>query len=415
MRILIVSSDQIPHVGGKSTHILDLKDGLIKNDMECEVISLASINKLLKTAIKFLLSPVRLFNRDMYIYFSRYLTGKLLNYKVLSICKRQTIDFIAFQDAMAAYFLKGTVKNYQIPCSLTMHTYFGIENSLDKKNSRIGDRIYTTYLNHELESLQVVQSIIAVDARIKQHILTTIETEKQKKKLSVININEIANFTNIDLFSINNEQNKEIRKAFRDKYNISDNTFVVACTRRLVEKNGVINAVRAMKFLKNKSIKLIIGGDGPQREEIEAFIIENQLEENILLLGEIRGDEIRRLYYASDISIVPSITVNGLQEATSISAIESMAVGLPTIASNIGGLAQLIKSNETGILVNEGDSLQIANAIQLLKDNNLIYNKIQINARKYIESHHSHIVSSKKYLEEFKKTIKIINFNSTDI
>lgn len=58
--------------------------------------------------------------------------------------------------------------------------------------------------------------------------------------------------------------------------------------------------------------------------------------------------------------IIPSIPVSGVIEAISISALEDMGVGEPIIASNIGGLQEIIKDKETGLLFEPGNAKQLA-------------------------------------------------------
>lgn len=83
-----------------------------------------------------------------------------------------------------------------------------------------------------------------------------------------------------------------------------------------------------------------------------------------------------------------------------------MACGLPTIASNIGGLKQLIKNKITGILVDEARPEKIAEAIIKLINDKEYYFNIKRDAREYIINKHSHTESSKKYLIEFNKFLK---------
>lgn len=68
MKILFVASDNIPHIGGKSTHILDLRDGLESNAVDCNLISLSSLGKKQLCFLKMVLIPLRLINKDLYVY-----------------------------------------------------------------------------------------------------------------------------------------------------------------------------------------------------------------------------------------------------------------------------------------------------------------------------------------------------------
>lgn len=398
MRVIFVASDFIPHIGGKSSHILDLIDGLKNESVECDIISQKSIRKNRLFIIKLLLSPIRIISSLLYVYILNIIIGKEIKRILTCYLESNQADIISFQDAWAAYFGIKVLKKHNIPCVLTMHTYIAVEYTLDqKKKSWLTNYLYRKYYRKEVFALQNVNEVIVVDNRIYQHVLSIFTNYKNiKTKLT-----EIINFTNVDKFNIAIPSK---RSRLRLYYNYNENMFIVICARRLVEKNGVINLVKAMELLKNHNdILALIAGDGPQRENIEEYIYQYNLQERVRLLGSLDTDQLIDYYKMADVSVVPSITVSNLQEATSITAIESMSCGLPTIASNIGGLKQLIKHYYNGLLVTEGDYCQIAESILLLKNNKMLYNSISKNARDYIEKNNSHIMAAKRYLEVFKK------------
>jgi glycosyltransferase involved in cell wall biosynthesis len=83
----------------------------------------------------------------------------------------------------------------------------------------------------------------------------------------------------------------------------------------------------------------------------------------VMALGRVRHENMPSLIQASDIVIIPSVPVAGVEEATSILALEAMACGRTVIASNIGGLREIIEPNQTGILVAPGDPEALADEI----------------------------------------------------
>ena len=240
MNILYLSSDRIPHIGGKSTHILDLINGLESNGITCHLISLASIGKIQTVFLKLILIPLRVINRELYFYFFKEVWGRKLNSLVYNYCKHNKIDFISVQDAWAAYSIKRSVPKLKVPVILTMHTYLGIENLLDRKTSKIGQFVYIKTLNKEKSALEVVDKIVAVDNRIKKHIENVI-AKHSAANVRCITVVSIMNFTNIEKFRIPTKIEKQ---RFRKEFKASDSQFLVRCARRLVEKNGVINLVK---------------------------------------------------------------------------------------------------------------------------------------------------------------------------
>ena len=386
-------------MGGKSTHILDLIDGLKNNDIECKLFTQKQYGEKKLRLLRYMLAPVYLLNRDAYVYLYFEIWAKILARQVLGIIKNNHIEGISAQDAFAAYALSKIKRYITCPITLTMHTYFGIENSLDKeKVNFLTDRIYHLRLKHELVSLDTVDNIVAVDERIKESINEEIRKAKEpnvtcKRCLS------IQNFTNIDRFyPIKSCKEKRM---LREKHNIPESSFVILCARRLVEKNGVEFAVKAMALVKNDDAVLVIAGGGPQLANIKNIIEKAGLNQKVILLDAVPQKEIDSLYHMSDIAVVPSITVNGLQEATSISALEAMSCGLPTIASSIGGLKEMITDGVNGLLTEERNSQEIADAIDLLSTDKDLYNRISAESREFVETKHSHLVTALTYYDIF--------------
>lgn len=398
--ILIISSDHIPHIGGKSTHIMSLMDGIKRNGEEAYLFTQSQYPRIILTTIKLLLSPVMFYDRTLFQHLYNKIWRGILCKRTLKLYNKLHPSCISCQDACAAASLKKIRSKVDCPIILTMHTYFGIENGLDNKFDDLKKRLYTYNLNYELESLEVADKIIAVDDRIKKHVQDTIASLSKKVQVRTRSCVSIENFTNVDIFTPGTEADKE--KA-REKLGIKANAFVIICARRLVEKNGVIYAVEAMKKASDEAI-LLIAGDGPQREAIEKRISELGLEAKVRLLGSVSSAEIVGLYKAADCSLVPSVTVNGLQEATSISALEAMSCGLPTIASRIGGLIQIISDGENGYLIDERDPVQISEAIDRLRDET-VRREMSRNARNYVVDNHSHVVGARDYLNQFKETL----------
>lgn len=108
----------------------------------------------------------------------------------------------------------------------------------------------------------------------------------------------------------------------------------------------------------NKSFdfKLIIIGEGEEREKLEKLIKMRRLGKNIFLPGKI--EDARRFLKAFDIFVFPS-----LSEAMPYALIEAGFAGLPIIASRVGGIPEIIKDGENGVLVSAKDIFELRDAI----------------------------------------------------
>lgn len=154
---------------------------------------------------------------------------------------------------------------------------------------------------------------------------------------------------------------------------------VAIVTRRLVDKNGVIHLARASEFLKDPRLKFLMIGDGPERAAVEGEF-RRHLDGRVTFLGNKRHEEIVAYYSAADFSVLPS-----LMEATSISGLEAMAAGLPLVGTAVGGIPELIRPGENGLLCRPADPRDLAEKISLLLAGDLA--AMGARSRRLVEEH----------------------------
>jgi glycosyltransferase involved in cell wall biosynthesis len=133
--------------------------------------------------------------------------------------------------------------------------------------------------------------------------------------------------------------------------------------RRLVPKNGVHVAIEALKLLPDGIVHLAIAGDGPLAADLRRIAEQPGLFGRVRFLGSLTRKQLLPLMAHSAGVIVPSVPYEGVVEATSLSVIESFACGVPVIASNIGGLTELIRNESTGLLFPAGDVRSLASSM----------------------------------------------------
>lgn len=121
--------------------------------------------------------------------------------------------------------------------------------------------------------------------------------------------------------------------------------------------------------------KLIIIGDGPERENASKLAHTLGIRDKIIFLG--KSNEIERILCFSDLFLLPSE-----KESFGLAALEAMAHGVPVISSNAGGLPEVIKDGFSGFLFDIGDVNAMADkAIQLLSDEKALA-KMKVDAEK---------------------------------
>ena len=140
---------------------------------------------------------------------------------------------------------------------------------------------------------------------------------------------------------------------------------------RLEEPKDFLTLVKAFKILKdNNKIKynLVIVGDGPDRSKIETYIKQNNLENNIFLVGS--QDDVAKFYKTAKLFVLSTES-----EGLGMVIIEAMKFGLPVIATDAPyGPRDIIRNNEFGILTPVGDEKLLAQEINKLLENEELYN-----------------------------------------
>ena len=113
---------------------------------------------------------------------------------------------------------------------------------------------------------------------------------------------------------------------------------------RIIKEKGVLNLIKAFKNIKKS--KLYIAGDGPDIEKVKKYIHENNMEDTVKLLGYLNSSQVKEYVRKARFIVVPSIWY----ENCPYSVLETLAMGKPIIGSNLGGIPELVKDNETGLI-----------------------------------------------------------------
>ncbi len=157
-----------------------------------------------------------------------------------------------------------------------------------------------------------------------------------------------------------------------------------------------------LKVRKSMPCKLLFLGTGAGIEEVREIVKENNVEKEVVFLGENR--KVDKFVASADLLLLPSS-----QESFGLAALEAMAYGVPVIATKVGGIPEVVVDGESGFLSCPGDVEKMSkDAVSLLSDPEL-YRKISQGAQKRALENFSVAKILPKYVEVYKRAIREIN------
>jgi glycosyltransferase involved in cell wall biosynthesis len=154
---------------------------------------------------------------------------------------------------------------------------------------------------------------------------------------------------------------------------------------RLSHEKGLEYLIRAVEYLNREKydVKVSLCGDGPERERLSGLVRESGLSDSVKFHGYIPwGKELSRISSGSDLFVLPSHS-----EGVPKVLLEAMAAGLPVIATNVGGIPDIITNNENGILIPPGSPEAIADAVKLVMENSSLREKLIENGYGFVKNH----------------------------
>ena len=144
------------------------------------------------------------------------------------------------------------------------------------------------------------------------------------------------------------------REALRDELRLDGDVLVFA--GRLGPQKALPVALDALAAV--EEVSLVVAGDGPEREALERRTAEVGLAARVRFLGSVPRERVLRLFRAADASVLPSAWENFPH-----TVVEALAVGCPVIATAVGGVPEVVRDGENGLLVPPRDPAALAAAI----------------------------------------------------
>lgn len=210
-----------------------------------------------------------------------------------------------------------------------------------------------------------VKKIISVSEKIRD---ITAPAIRDKNKLAVV-------YSGIDL---NRYDNTDTLNVIRREFRIPEDVKIIGNLSALADHKDypVFLETASILLKRNNRMRFVIAGEGPEEERIRKRIKELHLEKDVIMLGFRR--EIASVMQSLDVFLMTSKT-----EGLGTILIEAFAAGVPVVATSAGGIPELVKNGETGLLCQPGNAEELATAVEQMCSNNELRLKIQAAARNF--------------------------------
>jgi len=208
------------------------------------------------------------------------------------------------------------------------------------------------YFSPDIHLMKRVAKAVVLNDRLQSRL------EQQKD----LDVTVIPNGIDLDEFPVSSNETARVK----EKYEFD--TPSVMFTGTITPQKGVEVLVKAAKIVEENTDRevtfLLVGNDELDEEyanRVKEYVRTNGLEDTVRLTGYVPYEDLKALYTACDIFVLPSY-----EEGMPMVLLEALASGKPLVGSDIGGIAMQVEDSSNGYLVTPGDEKMIAEHIRLL-------------------------------------------------
>lgn len=358
MKILIFSLTYFPHIGGAEVAVKEITNRI--DNTEFDLIC-ARLDRKLPKQEK--IGNINVYRVGWGCKIDKYLYPVLANLQARKLHKKKNYQIIqaimAMWGGIAALFFKWL--NPQIKYLLTMQS--GDTDEFIHCRTWFWAPIYAQ-VYREADYIQAISQYLAQRARQFGY----------KGEISVIP-------NGVDI-------------GFSQQYDVEKNKKTIITVSRLVEKNGVEYLIKAMSFV---DAKLFIIGEGKDEKKLRKLVENLKISDKVIFKGQVNHEILPKYLQASGIFVRSSLS-EGLGNAF----LEAMLCGLPIIGTPVGGIVDFLKDGETGLFCQTKNPQSIAEKINLLLQDENLYNKLVQNGQKIVREKYDW----KNITEDFKNLYK---------
>ena len=347
MKICVVTGTFHPEPGGPSTYLYNLLGDLVQQGHEVAVITYGDLEEEYDYPYPVMRIPRR---QPIPVRLIKFI------YHILSIGRRYDLLFVS------GYGLPAAIANFVLKKPLVMKLVSDFAWEFCTRHGWVTDKV--SDFQHKRYPLKVsllkaIQSFYVKGARIvivpSNYVKDLVRGWGIPKDRIVVVYNAIRQ---PDVLSADKGKARAILGFLEDER-------VLITAGRLIPLKRIDQLIKIMPQLGDA--KLIVVGDGPERNPLEKLVASLNLRNRVLLTGQVSQEEVPLYLRASDVFVLNSET-----EGLSHVLLEAMAVGIPIIATDTGGNPEVIEDGVNGLLVPIGDQEKLKEAIlRVLQDREL--------------------------------------------
>jgi glycosyltransferase involved in cell wall biosynthesis len=381
-RLCIVTHTFLPHVGGIEKVVYEQSKRLMQKNFEPKVVT-----SRIQTAKNYVFDGI---NVECYESLNTgfrlgipYVVPTISSLKIFTkAIKNCKIVHAHGHPYLSSLLASKLAKQYGKPFVLTQHNTFIEYNNIFDEVERLND------LTVGKETLREADKIIAISNATKDYVLS-LGAKPSKVKV-------IHNGVDLNRF----RPLPKIKDTMRQKLGIPQDAKVVLTVRRLVYKNGVDTLIDGANIAvkKNPKIVFLVVGKGPDMSSVQMQIKQLGIEGNFRLTGFVPDEDLPLYYNTADLFALPSKSGEGLP----LVALEAMACGLPVVATNVGGIKEIMV-NDYGKLVPPNNPDALAKAI--LDFSEIDFTPYQSELRNMVEEKHSWDKNVERLIEIYEELI----------
>ena len=380
--LCVVTHTFLPHVGGIENVVYEQSKRLLQKQFELMVVT----NRI-HTDKNYTFDGIRVQCYDSLNIGFRlgipYAIPHITSYKTfLESIKSSDLIHAHGHPYLSSFIAAKIAKKYSKPLVLTQHNTFIEYKNFWDTIERLND------LAIGKEVLKEADKIIVVSKATMNYVLSLgADPEKIEVLHNGVDLNRFRPLTGI-------------KDAMRKKLKISKDSSVVLTVRRLVYKNGIDTLIEGAKIAikKNPRLVFLVIGGGPDFDQVKAKIEQIGIEKNVRLTGFVSDEGLPFYYNVADFFVLPSKSGEGLPLVT----LEAMACGLPVVATNVGGISEVI-IEDYGKVVPPNTPESLAEAV--LEFSNREFSAPEKNLRAIIEQKYSWDKNVEKLVEIYEELI----------